>query len=346
MIRIGLCGYGYWGPILLRNFLASPHFHVAGVADQSATNRAKAQVVAPNARLFDDALELINDPEIEAVAIATPVATHFPLAAQAIRRGKHVFVEKPMCGTAAEAEELVSLVERSGVKLMVDHTFLFTGAVRKIRELYVSAELGHISYYDSLRVNLGLFQSDTNVLWDLAPHDFSIMDFIFRQEPVHVEATGYCHVNRHFPDIVYVTAHFADDTIAHLNLSWMSPVKVRRIAVGGTKRMVVWDDLDRQEKIKIYDSGIDFRAEDQRHTIIPSYRIGDVHSPRISDEEAVAGAVRHFHGVIAGSEPAIVDARFGLRVVRLLEMSQSALDTSLRAIDRLGGRSEIRRVAR
>jgi predicted dehydrogenase len=346
VIKIGLCGYGYWGPILLRNFSSSPYFKVVAVADKSATSRNKAQVMAPGARLYHDALELLEDCEVEAVAIATPVATHFALAAHAVRRGKHVFVEKPMCATAAEAEELVVLADRAEVKLMVDHTFLFTGSVRKIRDLHTSGELGRISYYDSLRVNLGLFQSDNNVLWDLAPHDFSIMDFILQEEPVHVEATGYCHVNSHFPDIVYVTVHYASDMIAHLNLSWMSPVKVRRIAVGGSKKMVVWNDLDREEKIKIYNSGIDFRPEDQRNTIIPSYRIGDVHSPRVSDDEAVARAVEHFHHVIAGTEAPIVDGHFGLRVVRLLEKCQKALDSSCATIDRLRGTPNVRRTAR
>ncbi|MGE0280682.1 MAG: Gfo/Idh/MocA family protein [Rhizobiaceae bacterium] len=346
MIKIGLCGYGYWGPILYRNFANSPHFDLVAIADRDGSRRERVRSSRPAIKYYDDASELIASPDIDAVAIATPVATHFALAAAAIQSGKHVFVEKPMCATAAEAEELVALADKAGVALMVDHTFLFTGSVRKIKELHASGELGRLSYFDSLRVNLGLFQSDTNVLWDLAPHDLSIMNFILEEEPIYVEATGYCHVNSHFPDIVYVTAHFQSDMIAHLNLSWMSPVKVRRIAVGGSKKMVVWDDLNQEEKIKIYNSGIDFRPEDQRLTITPSYRIGDVHSPRIGGEEAVAGAVAHFHGVITGHEQPIVDGRFGLRVVRQLEMCQTALDQSLATIDRLRGHSPERRVAR
>ena len=213
---------------------------------------------------------------------------------------------------------------------MVDHTYLFHGAVQKLRQLRRKDALGAISYYDSLRVNLGLFQPDLNVLWDLGPHDFSIMDYLFDEDPLHVEATGYCHVNPQLPDIVYVTVHFASSTIAHFNLSWMSPVKVRRIAIGGSKRMVVWDDLNREEKLKIYDSGISFQQEEQRTHIMPSYRIGDIYSPRVSDCEPLAKVVAHFGNVIAGREPSIMDGRKALRVIDLLERAQSSLDSSLR----------------
>jgi predicted dehydrogenase len=256
MIRVGVCGFGYWGPKLVRAFSSNPAFRVAAVADIKAAARDRAHELGPAIRVYGGAEELIVSPEIDAIAIATPVLTHYPLALRALKRGKHVLVEKPMCASADEGRELVAVADRMKRTLMVDHPYIFHGAVHKLKELKVSGALGKITYYDSLRVNLGLFQPDMNVLWDLAPHDFSILSFIVEEQPVYVEATGYCHVNPNLPDIVYITLHYASRIIAHLNLSWMSPVKARRIAFGGTKQMVVWNDLDPDEKVKIYDSGI------------------------------------------------------------------------------------------
>jgi len=335
MIKLGLCGHGYWGQNLLRTFSSDPGFDVVAVSDIRESAREKARRAMAAIRVYEDARELINDPNIEAVAIATPAATHFSLARLAILRDKHVLVEKPMCASLAEAKELVALAAEYGTTLMVDHTYLFHGVVQKLRQLRRKDALGTISYYDSLRVNLGLFQPDLNVLWDLGPHDFSIMDYLFDEDPLHVEATGYCHVNPELPDIVYVTVHFASRTIAHFNLSWMSPVKVRRIAIGGSKRMAVWDDLNREEKLKIYDSGISFQHEEQRTHIMPSYRIGDIYSPRITDDEPLTKVVTHFGNVIAGREPSLMDGRKALRVVDLLERAQSSLDSSLRATSAL-----------
>lgn len=338
MIRIGLIGFGYWGPNLLRNFAATPGLQVTAVADARIERLASLN---PAIRRSADAYDLINDTDIDAVAVATPVATHFPFAAAAIRAGKHVLVEKPMTASAAEAEELTALAERRGVTLMVDHTFLFNASVRHIRDMVRAGELGDVSYIDSLRVNLGLFQPDVNVLWDLAPHDLSIIDFILGQEPIHIEAGGHCHVNPHLPDIAYLTLHFPGNAVAHLNLSWMSPIKVRRMAIGGTRRMVVWDDLNMEEKVKIYACGIEFQPEDQRSVIIPEYRIGDILSPRLPKTEPLAGAAAHFAAVIAGREEPVTDGRLGLRVVRTLEQAQTALDRNLRevaALRQAGGR--------
>jgi predicted dehydrogenase len=334
-IKVGLCGHGYWGQNLFRTFASSPRFDLVAVADTREDARERVRRARRRLRIYADAAELIDDPEVEALAIATPAATHFSLARRALAKKKHVLVEKPMCAGVAEAVELVALAERMGTTLMVDHTYLFHGAVRKLRDLCREGALGAVSYYDSLRVNLGLFQPDLNVLWDLGPHDFSIMDYLFDEVPLHVEATGYCHVNPGLPDIAYVTVHFASKVIAHFNLSWMSPVKVRRIAIGGSKRMAVWDDLNREEKLKIYDSGISFQQEDQRSHIMPSYRIGDIYSPRISDCEPLAEVVTHFGNVIAGRERSIMDGRKGLRVVAMLEQAQSSLNASLDAISTL-----------
>jgi predicted dehydrogenase len=335
MINAGLIGYGYWGPNLLRNLARSGRFDLKAVAEREPARRAAARQAAPAIVCHEDALELIERADIDALLIATPVATHFPLAREAIERGKHVLVEKPLCRSSAECEELIGLAASRKLTLMVDHTFLFTGAVQKLRELALGGALGKISYYDSLRVNLGLFQPDVNVLWDLAPHDFSILDHVIGVDPVHVEATGYCHLNPGIPDICYVTVHCARGLIAHFNLSWMSPAKVRRIAIGGDRRMVVWDDLDREEKIRIYDSGIQVRSEAERLAVTPEYRIGDIHSPRIPNAEALAGVVAHFADVIEGRAKSVLGGAQGMRVVRMLEAAQASLDASLERVGRL-----------
>lgn len=324
-----MIGFGYWGTNLFRNLSSSPDFELAAVADANEARRAtlaktyKGHIVA-------SAAEIIDDEGIDAVAIATPVGSHFALAQQALHAGKHVMIEKPMCASVEEAEELVDLAARMGLVLMVDHTFLFTGAVQRIGEIVRAGELGRVCYYDSMRVNLGLFQPDVDVLWDLAPHDLSILDYLIDEEPVRVEASGYCHVNKHLPDIVYLTLHYKSPIVAHLNLSWMSPVKVRRVAIGGTNKMIVWDDLNREETIKVYNSGIRFQAEDQRSVIIPDYRIGDIHSPRLSNREALGQVIEHFAQVIDGKTTSILSGERGLRIVRILEAGRKSLDDSLR----------------
>ena len=334
MIRVGVVGYGYWGPNLVRNFLANRQFEVVAVSDTRPVAREAAARSYPMVRIFEHATDLLARADIDAVAIATPVASHFPLARDALLRGKHVLVEKPLCASSAEGEELIALAERVGRVLMVDHTFLFTGAVQAIRRTVDSGELGKLCYFDSMRVNLGLFQADVNCLWDLAPHDLSIIDHILRDEVVAIDVAGYCHVNPTLPDMVYLTLHYARDAVAHLNLSWMSPVKVRRFAIGGTRRMLIWDDLDQDQKIRIYSSGIEFHSEKERPTIIPDYRIGDIYSPRIPRFEALSAVIDHFANVIRGSEPSIMDGTHGLRVVRTLERAQHLLERNLQDIAR------------
>lgn len=336
-IHVGIIGLGYWGPNLLRNFQANDNFKVVCVADRDATVR-RALGKAPDAPVVvADATELIDRDDVDAVVIATPVGTHYRFAAQALDARKHVLIEKPICETSIEALDLVSRAERAGRTLMVDHTYLFTGAVQTIADLIRSGQLGQICYFDSMRVNLGLFQPDVNCLWDLAPHDLSIIDHCIDREVAEVEATGYCHVNPHLPDIVYMTVHYEGRTVAHLNLSWMSPVKVRRFAVGGTKQMLIWDDLDQNQKIKLYNSGISFQIEEQRRTIMPDYRIGDIWSPRVPRREALSGVVEHFGRVIRGEEASIMDGRRGARIVRLLERAQSVLDSSLDRLTNIDG---------
>ncbi|MCJ2188102.1 Gfo/Idh/MocA family protein [Novosphingobium beihaiensis] len=329
MVRIGLCGLGYWGKNLFRTLSGNPGIQLAAVADAKAEVREKLAMTHPALKLYADAMELISDPEIDAVVLATPVACHYAQAKAALDRGKHVMVEKPLCTSSEEADDLVARADLHGLTLMADHTFLFHPAVLKLGELVRSGALGQISYFDSQRVNLGLFQPDVNVLWDLAPHDLSIIDYLFGGEPVHIEASGYCHVNPGFPDIAYLTFHYPNSMVAHLNLSWMSPVKVRRVAVGGSDKMVVWDDLDRDEPLKIYDSGITTHPRQDREIILPSYRIGSVTSPRLAGNEPLADVVEHFRQVILGQATARTDGRLGRRIVRTLERTQAALDLSL-----------------
>ena len=332
MIRVGLIGYGYWGPNLLRNFAMSPQFLTTAVAERRAEARERLARAYPAVQLFEDASEVLARSDVDAVVVATPLETHFALAREALARGKHVLVEKPISTSAAEAEELIALAERVDRVLMVDHTFLFTGAVRTIREINASGALGKICYFDSMRVNLGLFQPDMNCLWDLAPHDLSVIDHILQDDIIAVEASGYCHVNPNMPDMVYLTLHYANDVIAHFNLSWMSPVKVRRFAIGGTRQMLIWDDLDLDQKIRIYNTGIEFHPDSERATIIPEYRIGDIYSPRVPQREALAGVVEHFGNVIGRKEPSIMDGERALKVVRILEQAQQRLEASLAAV--------------
>jgi predicted dehydrogenase len=333
VIKIALCGFGYWGPNLLRNFLFNSRFQVVAIAERRPEAHEAIRRLAPTVMLYEEAADAIRSSSVDAVAIATPVGSHYSLTRMALEAKKHVLVEKPLCASLDEAIEIVEIAERNNVTLMVDHTFLFHPAVQKIAQLTRSGELGTVSYYDGLRVNLGLFQPDVNVLWDLAPHDLSIIDHLFDEEPFHVQANGYCHLNPRLPDIAYVTLHFPSRMVAHLNLSWMSPIKVRRIAVGGSNKMVVWDDLDRDEPIRIYDSGISVLAEEDRPVIIPGYRVGDVHAPRLPQSEALAGVVEHFGAVIDGRSFSIMDGRKGLRIMRILDASQRSLDASLAGID-------------
>lgn len=337
VIRIALCGMGYWGRNLARILSSHSGLQLTAIIDRKFTSAGEATPVVPGAQIFGDLSEALAATEIDAVVIATPVSSHYPLAVAAIAAGKHVMVEKPVCRTADEAADLVARAEAAGVTLMVDHTFLFHPAVRTLGALKTSGTLGKVSYYDSQRINLGLFQPDVNVLWDLAPHDLSIIDHLFNSEPVEIEASGYCHVNPLSPDIGYITLHYPSAVVAHLNLSWMSPVKVRRVAVGGSAQMVVWDDLNRDEPLKIYDTGISILPESKRDMILPNYRVGSVTSPRLPNCEPLTDAVEHFRRVILGAERCRSDGRMGLRIVRTLEWAQAALDISLR---RVRGRAE------
>src|SRR3990172_9564018 len=275
MINIGVIGYGYWGPNIVRNLHSLDGCHVADVCDRSPAALTRVRQAYPDVAVTTEASELLTSPHIDAIAVVTPVSTHFDLAKAALENGKHVFIEKPFTSTTRQAEELIALAERKKLKIMVDHTFLFTGAVRKIRELLDDGVLGDLYYYDSTRVNLGLFQHDVSVIWDLAPHDIAIMDFLIQKSPEAVSATGEAHLNG-LVDVAFITVYFPGNTIAHVNLNWLSPVMVRTTLIGGEKKMLVWNDLEADEKIKVYDKGAHMDNGQGRHELLVSYRSGDM----------------------------------------------------------------------
>lgn len=324
MINLGVIGYGYWGPNIVRNFNGNNPGCVKAVCDMNPKFLEKAKKAYPAMDVTSDASELIKRADIDAVAVITPVATHYPLVKLALENGKHVFVEKPFTSSAAHARELIDLAAKKNLRIMVDHTFLFTGAVKKIKELVDNDTLGTLYYYDSTRVNLGLFQSDVNVIWDLAPHDFSIMQHLMQVRPLAVVATGEKHVNT-FEDVAYITVYFPENVIAHFNVNWLSPVKVRNTLIGGEKKMLVWNDIEPDEKIKIYDKGI--RKDDREgvHEMLINYRMGDVWAPRIDQIEALKVETQYFVDCVAGNKAPFNDGVAGLRVVEMLEAAEQSL---------------------
>jgi predicted dehydrogenase len=332
MIRVGIIGYGYWGPRIARNFHGLKGCELAVICDKSADSLRRAQQAYPGVEVTSDAKEVLCSPDIDAVAVITPVWTHYELAKTALQNGKHVFVEKPFTSTAAQAEELIELAARKGLYIMVDHTFLFTGAVKKIRELIDAGMLGDLYYYDSTRVNLGLFQHDVNVLWDLAPHDLSIMDHLIRAKPDVVVATGQKHLNGH-EDVAYLTVYFDNSVIAHINVNWLSPVKVRTTLLGGEKRMLVWNDLEADEKVKVYDKGVSITNGEGVYNLLVSYRSGDMWAPRIEQMEALNIEAKYFIDCIEKCEAPFNDGTAGLRVVRLLEAAEQSLKARGKAVN-------------
>jgi predicted dehydrogenase len=275
--------------------------------------------------LTSDAEDVVFSQDVDVVAVITPVFTHFDLAKRALENGKHVFVEKPFTATVAQAEELIAIAKEKDLKIMVDHTFLFTGTVRKIRELIKEKVLGDIYYFDSMRANLGLFQHDVNVIWDLAPHDFYIMDFLLDEKPVGITATGTAHFNA-LEDIAYITIYFADNTIAHFNMNWLSPVKVRSLLIGGSKKMVLWNDVHPAEKLKVYDKGVEINTVEGIYDLLVSYRSGDVWMPKIAEAEALKIEAEYFVACIKKNETPINDGAAGLRVVKMLEAAGRSLE--------------------
>jgi predicted dehydrogenase len=326
MIRVGVIGYGYWGPNLVRNFAECPSTQVVAVADLSEERLAIVNRAYPAVKTTRDYRDLLRNNHIDAIAIATPVRSHFPLAMEALSAGKHVLVEKPMAASSEQAIRLIDEADRRKLVLMVDHTFVYTGAVRKIRELIERGSLGEIYYYDSTRVNLGLFQHDVDVIWDLAVHDLSIMEFILPEFPVAVSATGIGHVKGAAENIAYVTAFYDSPLIAHFSVNWLSPVKVRRTLIGGSRQMIVYDDVESSEKVKVYDKGITVKnGSEALYKLLVSYRSGDMYCPQLDVTEALRVEAVHFAECIEQSKTPLTDGFAGLRVVSVLEAATESM---------------------
>jgi predicted dehydrogenase len=326
MIRLGVIGYGYWGPNLVRNFVEARGSQLIAVSDLRPERLAFVKGRYPAIKTTTDHRDLLVDPNIDAIAIATPVSTHYEIAMQALKAGKHVLVEKPMTATSEQAIRLVEEAERLSRILMVDHTFVYTGAVRKIRDLVEQNELGEIYYYDSVRVNLGLFQHDVNVIWDLAVHDLSIMDYVLGVFPVAVSATGMSHLSGQPENVAYVTLFFETNMIAHLHVNWLSPVKVRRTLVGGSLKMIVYDDLEPSERIKVYDKGVTVnKSSESVYQMLIGYRTGDMWAPQLDITEALRVEALHFLRCIEKGERPLTDGEAGLRVVKVLEAATQSM---------------------
>jgi predicted dehydrogenase len=330
VIAIGVIGCGYWGPNLIRAFAQIPSCKVVAAADLDAEQLEPIRRLYPALRLVTTSVDaLLESDDINALAIATPISTHYALAKEALRRGKHVLVEKPMTATARQSEQLIELAAQQKRVLMVDHTFVYSGAVRKIRELIQAGELGDVYYYDAVRINLGLFQRDLNVLWDLAPHDFSIMSHLIDKEPRSVSAVGSAPVRWdgwRQESIAYITVEYADGTLAHIHVNWLSPVKIRRILIGGSRKIVVYDHLDPDNQVKIFDKGVEATTDQERRRMLVQYRTGDMHAPKIDQTEALEVACRHFVDCVQTGGVPLTDGRAGLHVVRLLEAAQRSLE--------------------
>ena len=324
MIRIGVIGYGYWGPNIVRNLRSLERCRVAAVCDQSPAALQRAKQTYPDLPVTTEPRKLLTSSQLDAIAVVTPVCTHFELAKGALENGKHVFIEKPFTLTTPEAEKLIELADRKNLRIMVDHTFLFTGAVRKIRQLIEEGVLGDLYYYDSTRVNLGLFQHDVSVIWDLAPHDLSIMDFLIEEKAEAVSATGGAHLNG-LVDIAFITIYFPRNTIAHLNVNWLSPVKIRTTLIGGEKKMLVWNDLEADEKVKIYDKGVQMNNGQGLYDLLVSYRSGDMWAPRVEQAEALRVELDYFIDCVTKGQTPVNDGVTGLRVVRMLEAAERSL---------------------
>lgn len=333
-VGVAVVGCGYWGPNLIRNFSTSPSSTVVALCDPNEATLNKAGTLCPSARRTAVFETLLTDPTVEAVAIATPVGTHAALAGAALRAGKHVLVEKPMATSEREAEELVRLAERNQRTLMVDHTFLYSSAIRKIKELIDAGELGEIFYLDSVRINLGLFQNDVNVLWDLAPHDLSIVDHLLGRLPRGLTATGACHTRGGLEDMAYLHLDFGNDLLASFHVNWLSPVKVRHLIVAGSKKSLVYNDLNPWEPVKVYDRGITIdENREARRGVLISYRTGDIWSPNLEPQEALQTVARHFAECIRSGRRPLSDGEAGLRIVRILEAAQQSMQTHGARVD-------------
>jgi predicted dehydrogenase len=324
-IKVGVIGYGYWGPNIVRNFFATADCTVRMVADGRPERLNLLAKTFPSIQGVKDAEDIIGSKEVDAIVIATPVHTHFELAKRSLLQGKHVLIEKPMTSSVREADELIELATKKGLTLMADHTFLYTGAVQKMKEIIQTEVIGTPLYFDSSRINLGLFQPDINVLWDLAPHDISILTYLITEIPESINATGISHTGNKIENIAYLTVNYNSNFIAHFVCSWSSPVKVRQTLIGGDKKMILYNDLEPSEKVRVYDTGYNHKTEEDRNRIMVDYRTGDVYIPKLSSREALAGVADDFVQSVIHKRDPMSNATLGKSVVRILEASQESI---------------------
>jgi len=327
MIKVGVIGCGYWGPNLIRNFVSCPDTELIWACDLDEKRLQRVLSPYPGVRGTPELEVILGDDRVDGIAIATPVYTHFPIAKACLDSGKHVLIEKPLASSVSQGDELINLAEKNNLQVMSDHTFCYTGTVRKIEETLQSGILGDLLYFDSVRVNLGLFQQDINVVWDLAPHDLSIVDFLINEKPISVSAHGVCHAGNGLENIAYVSLSYSNSFISHFHLSWLSPVKIRMTIICGAKKMLVWNDMDPAEKIKIYEKGIEIHKDDQedKRQLLVSYRSGDMYAPRIDQTEALSLVVKEFADCIQEDRPALTDGETGLRVLRVLDAAERSI---------------------
>ncbi|MFB3819496.1 MAG: Gfo/Idh/MocA family protein [Candidatus Methylomirabilales bacterium] len=325
MINVAVVGYGYWGPQLVRNFQGLSSARVAVCCDSNPARLTEVAARYPGVETATDYQAVLRDPRVDAVVVATPIQTHYAFARKALEHDKHVLVEKPIAASVSEAESLVELAAKRGLRLMVDHTFIYTGAVRKMKEIVERGDLGELYYMDSVRINLGLFQRDVNVLWDLAPHDLAIMDHLIAEQPVSVCANGACHLGNGVENVAYLTVYFNSGLIAHFHNNWLAPVKVRTVLLGGSKRMILYDDMETSEKIKVYDRGVDVSSPEGVRDALINYRLGDMWAPRLDQAEALSCMAGEFVDAIAAVRAPLTDGRSGLNVVRILEAAEMSI---------------------
>lgn len=331
-MKIGVVGLGYWGPNMVRNFLSANGVDGVVCCDMVERRLDNIRKLFPSAETTTSYDELLARDDVKAVAIVTPVSTHYTLGLKALQAGKHVLLEKPMTARSIEAQELIEVAYERGLTLMVDHTFVYTGAVKKMKELITRGDIGDVLYFDSVRVNLGLFQRDASVIWDLAPHDLSIMDYLIDAKPVSVSAVGVRHFNG-FEDIAYIAVHYAGKLIAHFHVNWISPVKVRKILLGGTKLMVVYDDMEPSEKVRVYDRGVDIREEESVYKTLVQYRTGDMYAPHIDGTEALKRLTEEFVDCIHTGKQPVADGVSGLNVVKILEAADLSMRSGGKRVD-------------
>jgi predicted dehydrogenase len=326
-LKIALVGYGYWGPNLLRNYIELPDIWIEWVCDARPDALEKVRARYPSITVTTDLDEILQNPSIEAVSIATPISTHFPLARAALQAGKHVFVEKPMTANVEEARVLVELAREKGLTLMVGHTFVYSPPVRKVKQLIDAGELGDVYFVTTQRVNLGLHQKDVSVIWDLAPHDLSILYYWLGEAASEVRVTGRACIAQGIPDVAFVNLTFPSGIVAEIQASWLSPVKLRRTIVVGSRKMLVYDDTESVEKVKLYDHGVDFKDPADFGEFQLSYRTGDILSPKVAGMEPLALEASHFAESVRQGRRPISDGRAGLDVVSALEAAQASLDS-------------------